>query len=72
MVAQLKTVAGKVRSDDYTRIRDVILAFAGIEDRALMSKQNRGWNSEATAALLVPLARLQEFKRDPAQCVLII
>ena len=65
-------MAGKVRSDDYTRIRDVILAYAGIEDRALISKQSRGWNSEATAAMLVPLARLQEFKRDPAQYVHII
>ena len=60
-------MAGKVRSDDYMRIRERVLVLANIADpnNELIKKANRGWHNRATAAQLVPLARFTDLERDP-------
>ena len=62
-------MAGKVRSDDYVRIRDRVIHLGGLKDpdNELINMANRGWYDEGTASQLVPLVLLQQFQQDPAR-----
>lgn len=64
----MKKVAGKARSDDLNRIKDVILECADVEDpKGLKEKSARGFKHPETARLLCPVTKLKKFDRDPDQ-----
>ncbi|EIW64944.1 uncharacterized protein TRAVEDRAFT_42351 [Trametes versicolor FP-101664 SS1] len=64
----MKKVAGKARSDDLNRIKDVILECADVEDpKGLKEKSVRGFKHPETARLLCPVTKLKKFDRDPDQ-----
>ncbi|OJT06903.1 hypothetical protein TRAPUB_2243 [Trametes pubescens] len=66
LAAWMKKVAGKARSDDLDRIKDVILECTDIKDlKGLKEKTERGFKHHETARLLCPVTKLKKFDRNP-------
>lgn len=64
----MKKVAGKARSDDLDRIKDVILECTEVEDlKGLKEKTARGFKHHKSGRLLCPLTKLKKFDGNPDQ-----
>ncbi|TBU60472.1 hypothetical protein BD310DRAFT_815048, partial [Dichomitus squalens] len=64
----VKTIAGKVRSDDLGRLNHDIVTYSRLEDPndILQRHSNRGFQDPRTGRLLCPVRYLKEFEAKPA------